>query len=743
MSAARSPWRHLPVPVGAAFAALLVLAGAVERLDLAAWDLVLPLFRSEPPEDIVVVAIDEPSLRAFGRWPWPRRLHAEILRRIDAAGARAIGYDVVFAEPDPRDPEGDRALVVELLRLDRVVLPVFPDQPVAGGPPIEILPMPPLRGAVRLGHVDVEVGADGLVRGTFLRAGLGAAVRPGFAEAVLDAAAGRPPPGEAAAGSRSGWVRADPVLVPFAGPPGHFRRIPASALLRQPEEAGQVLRGALVLVGATAPGLGDVLPTPVSAASHPMPGVEFNAHVLTGLRAGGLVRPLPAAASAALAATLAGLLLLSGGARPLAAFLATPPAAVAVALVLLFGARIWWSPVAVLLVVPVVLGARDLVGRIAERRRIRLEHARAHVTLHAIDEGVITLDEDDRILQVNPAAVRLLGRPAGQLAGRRFGEVVRLRPLAGGEQPQLFELEASDGPPRIVELRRRALPAAGRRQWVVTLADRTEEFRSRRELEAGRNRLRQLERELERETRRGAMAQLAAAIAHEVNQPLSAILTYANAGRRLARREAGELKSGVVESLDKLAEQAERAGEVVRRLRSLFEGGGPRPEPSDPNRIVAEALELVRSEFPGAAVEADFDLDLPEVPLDRIQIQQLVRNLVKNALEARGGGEPRCVRVRTAREGGGLVLEVVDNGPGIPPELRGRLFEPFATGRARGLGVGLALCRQIAEAHGGSIEYRDVAGGGACFRVILPLASDGSSHGEGKDGDGGSGLRGR
>jgi two-component system sensor kinase FixL len=214
--------------------------------------------------------------------------------------------------------------------------------------------------------------------------------------------------------------------------------------------------------------------------------------------------------------------------------------------------------------------------------------------------------------------------------------------------------------------------------------------------------------------------QLVSVLAHEVSQPLTAIHCYLRGGLRLLDRgEAGEFRAAVVQA----AGQSERAIEIVRRLRDLLRNGHCELRPEKLPELVEEACALVLSGVALQAVDLRLNLD-PRgtlVLIDRIQIQQVLVNLIRNAVEAMAKVVPRVLIITSApAPQGGLLITVADTGPGIAPEIRARLFQPFVTSKAGGMGVGLSICRMIAEAHGGSLRAEDRAGGGTVFQLIVP-----------------------
>ncbi len=278
-------------------AAVLVQSDWLWRVDQLLYDAQMRLWSRPAPDDIVIVAIDEASLAALGRWPWRRELHAKLLDRLTAEQPRAVAIDIIFAEPNISSPEADQLLVEAVKHNGRVVLPVLMEQTHAGGQPVETLPLPSIAEVVAgIGHVHVEVDQDGIVRRLYLREGLGDAFWPHLTLAALEVggqlpAHVAPRPVPSAQKSAMIWDREQQMLIPFAGPPGHFKRLSYAQVIE-----GEFLPGTFtdkyVLVGTTAAGLGDSLPTPVSGHHRSMPGVEINANALDALRSGIQIAPL-------------------------------------------------------------------------------------------------------------------------------------------------------------------------------------------------------------------------------------------------------------------------------------------------------------------------------------------------------------------------------------------------------------------------------------------------------------------
>jgi two-component system sensor kinase FixL len=245
------------------------------------------------------------------------------------------------------------------------------------------------------------------------------------------------------------------------------------------------------------------------------------------------------------------------------------------------------------------------------------------------------------------------------------------------------------------------------------------------EREESEARVQQLQAEVVHISRLSAMGEMASALAHELNQPLSAIANYLNGARRLLERDnSGDPRA--VEAVDKAAEQALRAGDIIRRLRDFLARGEGERSVESLAKLVHEAcgLALVGAKESGVDVRYELDPHLDRVVVDRVQIQQVLVNLVRNALDAMQGQERRELTVSTKVEDDMAVVSVADTGSGLGETAAARLFQPFVTTKPQGMGVGLSISRTIVEAHGGRIWTEPNPGGGAIFRFSVRLAPD-------------------
>jgi len=239
-------------------------------------------------------------------------------------------------------------------------------------------------------------------------------------------------------------------------------------------------------------------------------------------------------------------------------------------------------------------------------------------------------------------------------------------------------------------------------------------------------RLQELQSELVHVSRLTAMGEMASALAHELNQPLSAIASYMRGSVTLLDGPDPDLAK-LRKALDSAAGQALRAGDVIKHLREFVDKGETEHTLEDPARLMEEASALALVGIKDQDVRVDLRLprDLGTVIVDKIQIQQVALNLIRNALDAMAGSPRRQLEVSIRADDDHMIrISVKDTGPGLEPSVRERLFAPFVTTKATGMGVGLSICRTIVEAHGGRIWADDNLDGGATFSFTLPRAGD-------------------
>jgi len=238
-------------------------------------------------------------------------------------------------------------------------------------------------------------------------------------------------------------------------------------------------------------------------------------------------------------------------------------------------------------------------------------------------------------------------------------------------------------------------------------------------------RVEQLQAEVVHISRLSAMGEMASALAHELNQPLSAIANYLNGAKRLLERNE-TTDPRALEAVEKAVGQALRAGDIIRRLRDFLSRGEGERGVESLSKLVHEAcgLALLGAKESGVDVRYDLDPHLDRVLVDRIQIQQVLVNLVRNALESMHGSERRQLLVSTLIEDDMALVSVADTGAGLDASIAERLFQPFVTSKPHGMGVGLSISRTIVEAHGGRIWTEPNPGGGVIFKFTVRLAPD-------------------
>jgi two-component system sensor kinase FixL len=355
--------------------------------------------------------------------------------------------------------------------------------------------------------------------------------------------------------------------------------------------------------------------------------------------------------------------------------------------------------------------------------------------LETVPDAMIVIDEAGIVDSFSPAAVRLFGYEPDEVIGRNVSMLMPSpyrerhdsyleRYLRTGERRiigigRVVAGLRKDGSTFPMELAVGELSSEGRRLFTGFVRDLTDRQKAER-------RLQELQAELVHVSRLSAMGQMGAALAHELNQPLTAISNYLQAARRLLDQSALELPPRVDEVLEKAAAQAGRAGHIIRRLRQFVEKGEVENRPEDANKIVEEAsaLALVGAKEAGVRLTLRLGDNLPAVMVDKIQIQQVVLNIVRNAVEAMADSAQRELLIGTATADSEHVEVLVsDTGPGLSNTVRGQLFQPFITTKAKGMGIGLSICRSIVETHGGRIWSTPVEPHGTAFHFTLPAAS--------------------
>lgn len=378
---------------------------------------------------------------------------------------------------------------------------------------------------------------------------------------------------------------------------------------------------------------------------------------------------------------------------------------------------------------------RNAIHRRRAEERLRAEMAFRRSMEESLTVGMRAKDMDGRILYVNAAFCKLVGLPAETLIGHlppmpywspdAVDEILaRQHALATGPaMPKSFEtrFRRADGTEIDVQVYEAPLiDAAGRHHgWMGSVIDITEAKRAARTARAQ-------EDSLARTGRLVTMGEMASTLAHELNQPLGAIASYAAGGLNLV--ESGQADSPMVRTaFQNLGAQARRAGLIIRRIQDFVKKREPQLVSLDLAEVAADAVALMAAEARERRVKLVLEVGAPAsgpVTADRILLEQVMVNLIRNGMEAMSEGPRHGDRLtlRLTPEDRVLRLDVIDQGPGIPPDLENRLYDPFVSTKAHGMGMGLNICRSIVEMLHGSLGHAPNPGGGTIFTLRLPAA---------------------
>ena len=358
--------------------------------------------------------------------------------------------------------------------------------------------------------------------------------------------------------------------------------------------------------------------------------------------------------------------------------------------------------------------------------------------MEAAADAIIIIDGQGVILRFNPAAESMFGYASDEVLGRNvsmlmpetqsrshdgyirnYRETGTARIIGKGREVTGLRGDGSSFPMHLSvgEIRR-----SGEAHFVGIVRDLSD-FR------AAQEQVRRLEEQLLHADRLVILGELTAGIAHEINQPLTAIAAYADAGCALIHRDGDTPRQDMRSICERIGEQSRRAAEVVQRLRKLVRSGTVGRSRHDINQIIENVLLLFEYEIKKQNIEISFEPleTLEKLFVDDIQIQQILVNLVKNGIDAISAAGVRDGRIwiEIAAQENEALVAVTDNGPGVAAQDRARMFEAFFTTKPKGVGLGLSICKSIAAAHGGSLHYAAAPGGGSRFTLSLPRRSIG------------------
>ncbi len=377
---------------------------------------------------------------------------------------------------------------------------------------------------------------------------------------------------------------------------------------------------------------------------------------------------------------------------------------------------------------------RDLTEQKRAEAAIVNESERLRTVFDTSPEGIVVIDEAGRIEGFSTAAQRIFGFTRDEVVGRNVSMLMPSpdsenhdsyiqRYLTTGEKRiigigRIVTGRRKDGTDFPMELAIGEARIGARRIFTGFVRDITE----RRDRE---RRIQELQAELTHMSRISEVSAMASAFAHELNQPLAAASNYLNAVRRWVAEQAGTGAQRMAEGMERALAEIARTGQIIRRLRDFIEKRESERKIEPIGQVVEEAVALaqVGAETRALDIRLDFAPNLPPAAIDRVQIQQVVLNLVRNAMDAMAVSRERrlIVAVKPAADGG-IEIAISDTGPGLAPEVAANLFKPFVTTKRGGMGIGLSICKTIVEAHGGRIGAESVPGKGTAFRFTLPAA---------------------
>lgn len=351
-------------------------------------------------------------------------------------------------------------------------------------------------------------------------------------------------------------------------------------------------------------------------------------------------------------------------------------------------------------------------------------------------DGMIMIDHTGAILLYSAACERLFGYVAAEVLGRNV-KMLMPSPYRENHDAYLHSYLTS-GTAKIIGTGRDVI---GRRRDGSTFPMRLSvgELRSAREgsLFVGaihdlsedhciRARIEELQTDLMHVSRVSALGTMGSALAHELNQPLSAVAGFVEASAAMLDQSGVTVPEKLREFMNKAVAQAHRAGDVIRRMRELTRKGDTGRSIEDINTLVEDtcALATLGARIENIDVRRELSSDLPPVFVDRIQIQQTILNLLRNSIEAVADCEIRHILLTTMRSGDSITVSISDTGPGLSRSVQKRLFEPFISTKPGGMGIGLNICRTIVEAHGGEITFDTEPGKGTTFHIRIPILEE-------------------
>ena len=375
----------------------------------------------------------------------------------------------------------------------------------------------------------------------------------------------------------------------------------------------------------------------------------------------------------------------------------------------------------------------DITDRVRAHRAMQASSEQFRSVLETVPNAMLIVDEEGTVLSYSKSAEAMFGYSADEIIGHhirlltgedsenQLGNTFTERHALTATGMRTMTVRRRKGTPIPVEVWVGEFETNAVRLFTIFMHDISGRIQAQERMD-------NMSQELVHVARLNTIGEITAGIAHELNQPLSAMANFLTAAKILLT-DGGEKQEKARNAVQSASDQALRAGKIIRRLRALTTKGKPDMVPLSPDAVVNEATEMLRLGTTFSNVE--IHSKLAETPLrfmgDRVQIQQVVINLVRNALDAIGPdaqGHQEIVIDSRLAERDMLEISVSDTGPGLPPEVLQELFTPFVSTKKTGMGVGLSICRRIVEAHGGTMSAQNRDGGGAVFRFTLPIAHE-------------------
>ncbi|MDQ7969238.1 MAG: CHASE2 domain-containing protein [Oxalicibacterium faecigallinarum] len=743
-----------------ACATVLGLMNGLGQPDRFIYDALIKSAQRPANEQIVIIAIDNPSITALGRWPWKRTVHAELINRLNQSKAKAIGIDIIFSEPEVQS-DGDTRLTHAIASNQRVVLPLLIEHTAQGLQPT--LPIPSLMDAAHnVGHTHFVFDADGMVRSILLNETLGDASWPQFSVAVYQTGMRKTPSDRMRVGHDNR------ELIPFAGPPGHAIKVSYIDVLRGKIPPGY-FDGKYVLIGATASGIATMFPTPLTTKERLMPGVEINANVLAGLLEERGIQPATKWLNALVTMSFTCLALFA--CLYLSPFKALGATLVLIGLIALtnytlFMLELWVPPAAAILMVISIYPLWNWRRLEATLFYLSEELERLHYNNAMVlrDKSSAVIAQDADFLEKQIAAIRIAGdrardvhqfvsdslnnMPDATLVLSQAGELLMCNLKAQLQLAQMgvdyqkpltlkeifshfqapprspihdqiwyntllqtptcetMEVETRDKSGREFLIKSTASRMADGAMlgWIISLIDVTSLRAAERRREESLN-----------------------FISHDLRVPQSSILALIQLQKNPSTAFAA----------DEFLNRVEKSVEATLHLAESFvhlakaESSGYQLQESDFSSMLAEAADNMWAFAHARSVTVEIDTPAEDawLTVDRSLMIRALGNLLSNAIKfSPEGGRVRCeAQSLMTAEGPTIACSIHDQGPGIAVSKQSMIFSPFLRADDHGqdgIGLGLAFVKMVVERHGGTITLDSTVGKGSTFTIMLPCVAD-------------------